>query len=170
MAGYLVQHYAEQHPEKLAGLVIMSGLPPRGAWGGTGRLLIHHPRSLLRINTQLNAREFVSTPELCQAHLFHDGIPLEEITDYCAGLDNESWLIFINMLTHQPRIRKIRGQFPVMVMSGELDGTFLPKEVARTARAYGVDHILFEGMSHTLMFEPGWEEVADSLNTFVAGL
>ncbi len=168
MSAYLAQRYAMRHGEKLAGLVIMSPPGPNGAWLPTGRLIINHPLVLLKMIATMDSGFYLKPHSVCHDHLFHPGITLEDTTDHCASMTSESFLIFPQMLIQSPKIRRIkRHNIPVMVMSGELDNIFFPREVGRVAKRYNVPHHLFENMSHTLMSEPGWEDVAETLNAFI---
>ena len=47
---------------------------------------------------------------------------------------------------------------------------FTVAEQRSTARAYGTTAEVFDGMGHNLMVEPGWERVADRIDTFARSL
>jgi len=50
---------------------------------------------------------------------------------------------------------------PVLFLTGGDDRINPPTTVARAAALYGADHIVFDGMGHWLIGEPGWERPAD---------
>ena len=45
-----------------------------------------------------------------------------------------------------------------------------PEAVALTARTYRTQPVMFDTMSHMLMLEPHWREVADTILRFEASL
>lgn len=49
---------------------------------------------------------------------------------------------------------------PLMILGGGRDRIYSPREVSETARAYHTEPVLFPDMGHELMIEPGWQEVA----------
>jgi len=72
------------------------------------------------------------------------------------------------MLFALPKPARIRT--PMLVLGAELDRTFTVGEVRATARAYGVEAEIFDGMGHDLMLDVGWERVADRVGEWVRTL
>jgi pimeloyl-ACP methyl ester carboxylesterase len=56
---------------------------------------------------------------------------------------------------------------PMLVLGAKHDGTFTPREVRATARAYRTDAEIFPGMGHDLMLEPGWAAVAERIHVWL---
>lgn len=50
---------------------------------------------------------------------------------------------------------------PVLFLTGGDDRINPPTTVARIATLYDADHVVFDGMGHWLIGEPGWERLAD---------
>lgn len=61
-----------------------------------------------------------------------------------------------------------RVRCPVLCVSGADSPAITPSRVARTARRYGGTLREFEGHSHFLMVEPGWEVVAAAIEAWLA--
>ena len=60
-----------------------------------------------------------------------------------------------------------RVRAPVLVAGAEMDGIISVPKVQRTARAYGVEPLIFPGMGHNMMLEEGWPDVADRVDAWV---
>jgi len=52
---------------------------------------------------------------------------------------------------------------PVLVTGAALDVVIRPELVSATARAYGVEPVMFGTMAHDMMLEPGWQTVAERI-------
>ncbi len=65
---------------------------------------------------------------------------------------------------------KTPTQTPVLVIGGEDDTLFTPMEVRRTARWYGTDAIIMPEMGHELMLDPGWDNTADQIVSWLRRL
>ena len=59
--------------------------------------------------------------------------------------------------------RPERVTTPMLVLGAEEDAIFRPHEVRATAAAYHTEAIMFPGMAHDMMLEPGWQAVADTI-------
>lgn len=165
MGGMVVQKYLERHQAPKA--VLLASGPPRGVIGITLRVLLRHPIRFLRANATWSLYPLVSTDELARELFFSDGLDDVTVTGYAARLQDESYLAFLDMLVLDlPRPRRVDTE--VLVIGGEKDAIFPPPEVQRTAKAYGVQPVMFDG-AHDLMLEPCWPEVAEAISDWVAG-
>jgi pimeloyl-ACP methyl ester carboxylesterase len=59
---------------------------------------------------------------------------------------------------------------PALVIAGARDMIHPPATVRQTAERLGADYHVFEGMSHWLLAEPGWEDVAKACLDWTAAL
>ena len=59
---------------------------------------------------------------------------------------------------------------PVCVIAGAEDELFTPTDAAATARRYGTEAIVIDGLPHMLMLEPGWEKMAIALRDWIRSL
>ena len=88
---------------------------------------------------------------------------------YLANVQPESTRVATSMLTrrivHPETIRT-----PIQVIGAGRDHIVPPAAVALTARTYRTEPVMFDSMSHMLMLEPGWREVADTILRFEASL
>jgi hypothetical protein len=89
---------------------------------------------------------------------------------YFARLQDESFLVFLDMMfLRLPRPHRVK-RVPMLVLDCSGDGQFTPAEVRATARAYHAESEVFQGMAHDMMLEPGWEGVASRIIAWLRDL
>jgi pimeloyl-ACP methyl ester carboxylesterase len=163
MGGMVVQKYLERHPAPKA--VLLASGPPRGVIGVTLRVLRQHPLTFLRMNATWSLYPMVDTHEKARGLFFGDAMDDVTALGYTSRLQDESYVAFLDMLLLDlPRPTKVDTD--VLVIGGEQDTIFPPPEVRRTATAYGVEPVMFDG-AHDLMLEPCWPEVAARIADWV---
>jgi len=59
------------------------------------------------------------------------------------------------------------GAMPLCVIAGGADALFTPDDAASTARRYGTEPIVLDGLPHMMMLEPGWESLAAALDGWI---
>jgi pimeloyl-ACP methyl ester carboxylesterase len=65
------------------------------------------------------------------------------------------------------RVDEKRVACPVLVVGGERDGITPPAVVRQVARKYGAEYRQFPGHAHFVISEPGWEEIAESVDRWL---
>lgn len=166
MGGFVVQKYLETYDA--AGAVLVASVPPRGVVGVVDGLARRHPARLLRSLTTFDLYPLVRGPERTRALFYSAALDETLVERYSAALGNESYRAFLDMLVlDRPRVAKIRGRVPMLVLGGAEDRIFPPKDVEATAAAYGTTARLFDGMAHNLMLEVGWERVAGAVEEWL---
>ena len=168
MGGYVVQRYLERWEAPAA--VLLAALPPHGLVPGTLRQLRKHPWAVTKVLLQMSPWNVVATPQLARDALFSRRMPAEQVEAYFSKLQDESFLIFLEMMfLRLPRPRRVK-RVPMLVLDCSGDGQFTPAEVRSTARAYNAEWEVFRGMAHDMMLEPGWEGVASRIIDWLRGL
>jgi len=160
LGGLLVQKYLERHAA--AGAVLMSSIPPGGGLPAVLRFALRHPIVLLKVNLLLSLHPFAGPASLVREMFFSQGTPQQIIDDWMENMQNDSYRMFLRVL--RQRWRPPRASVPVLVLGAEHDGFFTPREVERTARAYGTQAQIFPGMGHNVMLDTGWQTVADRVD------
>ena len=169
MGGFVLQKYLEKFDA--AGAVLVASVPPRGVIGVVLGLARRHPGRLLRSLATFDLYPIVAGPARTREMFFSDQADEAAVTTHAAALGNESYRAFLDMMVLSlPRRRKIRGRAPMLVLGGGLDRVFPPADVRATAAAYGTEPVMFPAMAHDLLLDVGWEQVADTIATWVDGL
>jgi len=164
MGGLVTQHYLARYGAKAG--VLMASAPTRGAIGATLRVARDHPRAFLRANATLNLGPIVDEPERAIDLLFGPDMDPARARQYALRLQDESYLVYLEMILALPRPSKVRD--PVIVLGAERDAIFSVAEVKATARAYGTKATIFEHMGHDMMLEPQWRLPAQTIADWLA--
>jgi pimeloyl-ACP methyl ester carboxylesterase len=168
MGGYVVQRYLERW--KIPAAVLLASLPPHGLLPGTLRQLRKHPWAVTKVLLQMRPSAIVATPQLARDALFSRQMPADQVEAYFSKLQEESFLVFLDMMfLRLPRPRRVK-RVPMLVLDALGDAQFTPAEVRSIARAYNAELEIFSGMAHDMMLEPGWEGVASRIIDWLRGL
>lgn len=163
MGGLLVQRYVERNPA--AGAVLMAPIPVGGTLAAVLRLGLRHPLVLLKVNLMWTLRPLITGAALGHELFFSPGTPRTVVDRILSRLQDESYPAFVQMVFAMRRRR--RANLPVLVLGAEHDGFFTAGEMRRTARAYRTEAEIFPGMGHDMMFEDGWQNVANRVDGWV---
>jgi pimeloyl-ACP methyl ester carboxylesterase len=163
MGGFVTQHYLMKH-EARAGVLVAS-VPTHGAIPAAVRVAKRHPSAFARSNAKLNLGPIVDDHHRAKDLLFGPHLEDHHIERHTARLQDESYLAFVGMMFSLPRPKKVSN--PMLVVGASHDRLFPPKSVEATAKAYGVDAKIFDGMGHNMMIDKGWDNVADSVVEFL---
>lgn len=160
MGGGVVQKYLQTHD--LPGAVLMASVPKKGTLRFVMRLAMSMPIRFLRFNLTMSAWPVVENPELVRKWFYSDTVPDEAIRRHFERIQDESYRAALDMMLFDlPKPDMVNT--PVLVLAGEKDAIFTVQEEKATAQAYGTEAVVFPGMAHNMMSEPGWEAVADRI-------
>jgi pimeloyl-ACP methyl ester carboxylesterase len=170
MGGGVVQHVLSRRDRPaLAGAALLASIPPAGVLRTTLHIARTHPLRFLAANGALDLGRLVATPDRARGLFLSADAPDALAESTARRVQSESYLAFLDMLAlDRPRPRPIDE--PVLVVGAERDAIFTPKEVAATARAWGTEPVMVDGIAHDVMLDPGWERVADLLADWVLAL
>ncbi len=167
MGGYVVQKYLESYG--VAGAILLASVPVSGTLGFNLRVLRRWPSKWFKVNLSRTAYPLMEEPAHAQHWLFSDQISGREMAVFHPKLQDESFRISLDMLAlNLPRPKKVSA--PLAVIGAELDTIFPPKQIYKTAAAYGVEAKIFPAMPHNMMSMPGWQGVADWIEDWIERL
>ena len=163
MGGVIAQMYLASHTAPAA--VLMCSMPPQGYLRSGLRWMRRHPWHFARLTVSGESLPYVSTPALARERFFSPGTPEPLVRRYAARLQEESARSGLDGLVKLPRPGRI--QAPILVLGAAQDGAVTPAEVRATARAYRTEPDFFDGIGHDMMLEPGWEAVAQRVESWL---
>ncbi len=164
MGGYLVQKYMEDHD--IAGAVLIASVPVSGTMGASFRFARRHPLQFAKLVATMRLWPVVASKELAREYLFGAEMSDAEVAELHAMLQDESFFTYLDMLfLALPKPQQTEA--PVMVVAGTDDALFTVREAEKTAEAYGVEPVIFDGFPHDMMLHHRWEEVAVPIARFV---
>lgn len=167
MGGGVVQAFLT-HPERppVAGAALLASMPPRGVIGVTLQVARHTPGTFLAMNATLDLGRLVRTPEQVRALFFREATSPAIVDATAARVQSESYRAFLDMLVlDRPEPRPL--DVPLLVLGAGEDRIFTRVDVAATARAWGTEAVMIEGIGHDVMLDDGWEQVAGALADWV---
>lgn len=165
MGGGVVQKYLEDH--ELPGAVLLAALPVSGTFRFNLRMMLRHPIRYLRVNLFMTAWPVIETPALAREWFYSDSVPDEQIQQHHLRLQDEAFRAALDMLLlNLPKPEKVNT--PMLVLAAENDQIFTVAEEQATAKAYRTEAVVFPGMAHNMMSEPGWKKVADRIIEWAA--
>lgn len=161
MGGYVTQKYLETHDAPAA--VLVASMPHTGVAPFLFRWWKQHP--LLFGRSLGNTQRLLGTPALVRQKFFGPHTPEETVVACTARLQNESLAVLPGAVSRLPKPNLVST--PLLVLGAEHDDCFTVDEVRATARAYGTEAVIFPGMGHDMMLEPGWRDVADHITSWL---
>lgn len=165
MGGLIVQKYLELHDSPVG--VLMASIPPQGNLGNALRWIRRHPWHFTKMTITGKALPYISTPQLAREKFFSAHTPDSLVLDCAARLQEDSSRIGIDCLVLSlPRPKRVTA--PLLVLGAYDDGAHTRKEVCATARAYHTEAEFFPNMGHNMMLEPGWDAVAQRIDTWLS--
>lgn len=166
MGGFIVQKYLETG--KAPAAVLVSSAPPRSFFLAAVRVARKHPWLAVKASMERKYLSLFPTPAHMRDVLFCAHTP-EPIVEQCFNrLQEESnraltWDMYLLNL-----IRPRRITTPMLVLEGA-DSMWGRRPVREIAGAYHAQAELFPDMGHNMMLEPGWQPVAERIDSWLAG-
>jgi pimeloyl-ACP methyl ester carboxylesterase len=167
MGGLVVQRYLEQRT--LPGAVLLAPVPVGGALRATFRVAARHPVAFAKVQLTLRLWPIVETPDLARDAFFADDMAAADVERQWSRLQDESYFAYTDMIAFR-RPRPGRVATPVLIVGGEADTLFSPAEMQKTAGAYGTTAVMIPDAAHDLMLDGRWQEAADAMLDWFAGL
>ncbi len=165
MGGMVLQKYLEQHSCKSA--VLMASVPSSGLFGSSVSMAMRQPFSFLTtpISQQITMNGIM--PTVGQRELFHRDMPHAEAKKHLSRMQSISTRA-IHDMTWLNLPRKHNPQnIPMLVLAAENDSLFSVSSQQTTARLNRADFDSFPDMSHAMMLEPNWQQVADKIADWI---
>jgi pimeloyl-ACP methyl ester carboxylesterase len=147
--------------------VLMAPATPQGLRRLAYRIIRRHPWIALRVNTFGNPADLFNTPALAREFLFCASTPDSIVRSCAIRVEPESTRAVRETATHLPAAGLVTA--PLLVLGAKKDGSRIDGDVSAVARTYQTDAELFSDMGHMLMLEPGWQAVAEMVDSWLTG-
>lgn len=158
--GFVVQKYLEAHTAPFA--ILLASVPPSGVLRAFLRAARGQPLDVLRCNLTLSLWPIISTPERAKRNLFSESFPKETLERLHKRLQDEPWVGYLDTLAFN-LVRKSRITTPMIVMGAADDGMVSQDDVRGTARAFGVEPLICDGLAHDMMLDSNWRVAAETM-------
>ena len=161
MGGLVAQKAAESL--ELAGLVLLSAVPPRGipllSWPLIRRQMKH-------VGAILRLRAILVDPADA-AVLFLNRVDPVEVASLIPRWTPASGRAGRDMTLGRVAVDPSRVRCPVVVIAGGGDVAIPPRIQRALARKYGATFRVYDGNAHFLIWEPGWDRIAADVGAWI---
>lgn len=153
----------------LAGLVMLSSVPPAGGSGLVLRSTFANPPKMVRIVWGMVARSFERDEGACRELFFGEELGGEAVQGYMQQMRESAppgtRLLDLRELQKSLPIKVPTRDppVPVLVLGGDCDSIIDTEALQETATTFGCEAVVLEGMAHDVMLDIGWERAATAL-------
>src|SRR5262249_31740701 len=110
----------------------------------------------------------ISTPALAREAFFSPDLPDDLLRAYWGRMQDDSYRAYLDMVALDlPNPAKVAT--PMLVLGAGRDNMISPKEIEKTARAYGAESEVVPDVAHDSMLELRWQAVADRILAWLDG-
>jgi len=169
MGGFITQAYFARHPVPAGGhpqAVLLAAAPPRPQYGQLLKIAMAQPLNVLRASLQKTVPAGTANLPQLRESMFSRGPEDTSMDHYLGNIQAESYRAIAAMIGQGLRSRPAMPRRPMVIGAGA-DRLITPPAVHATARYYDTRPVIFRDMSHMLMLEPGWQEVADEIIAYI---
>ncbi len=153
--------------EDVAGLILMSSVPPTGLSPAAMEMAMNDPQLFLQVMKILDAGGSQGDPEILRRALFSDAIDRSVAASYLARCQNESQLAVMAM--HGPQFFNPLAYWglPILILGGDADRLIGPAHVYWTAAMLTRPAEIIPDIGHAMMLEPAWRDVAERIDGWI---
>ena len=162
---HFLDYFADRGFRALAA-VLMSSAPPRtwfmrSMWAGR-----RHPWLAVKSTVTRNALALYPEPAMVREGLFSPRTPEPVVQECFERIQRESFRALTTDMGFRDLIRTRLVTTPLLVLEGEQVswGRRVARDIART---YRIEAEYFTDMGHNMMLEPGWQAVAERIDSWL---
>ena len=146
--------------------ILMAPGTPKGLRRWAFGAMRRHPWTFLRAMTVGSAEDVFKTPALAREFCF-TACTTDIIVRSCATrLESESTAVTRDLMKRLPDASLLEE--PMLVLGAQDDGMRVDGDALAVAQSYGAEVEIFPGMGHVMMLEPGWQMVAEKIESWLA--
>ncbi len=165
MGGFTIQHYLQNASSKIKSTTLLCSVPNHGLWRLIGNLVFHYPLFFLQSVFTFSWLPVLKNHKRLKKVMFRSDMPSDEMKKYAAKLQEESFLVFLQMvLLKLPRVAK--HEIPMLIIGGEKDFLIPASDTIKMAKKFNTEPFIIKNASHCLMLEQEWQEVAGQINKY----
>ena len=156
-AWIIARSLAQVRPDAL---VLLAPASWRSFWWSSFNYARHNFRRYLCANLRFSPYAVVENPREAGKLLFSPHLPESELYAHHGRLQEESYLVNLQMLSTFPPYRQVPG-LPVLVLGAEHDGAVRPWHARATAAKLGAEVDILPGLAHDMMMDVAWQSAAE---------
>lgn len=161
--------------KSLAGMVLLSSVPPSGNFSLALRYLFTNPFLAAKITWGFISRAFEKDVSLCRELFFDEDMPDELVNGYMTqmveGCPDGTRLLDLRQLQKSlPVPQPPLGAIKVQVLGGDRDVIVDQEALKETAKANGVEPVILPNVAHDAMLGSRWQQSANAILSFLEQL
>ena len=164
MGAIVVQRAARR--ARAPAMVLLAPVPPHGLSGSVLSLAMRDPPLFFALNT-LELGGEASSLRRMRDYLFSASVTEADVSRYLRRSQRESQRALLDLAWPQHAWIRDSVGVPALVAGAADDAFFSASMVEEAARFHGVTPEIFPRMAHAMMLEPGWEDVAARLHSWL---
>lgn len=167
MGGFVVQKYLVHNTAPAA--VLLASAPPRGHLSALLRILRRQPWRASKFGLTGHPPDlYGGTARGARELFFGDDMHETTIASAIERFQPESTRALLVDMGPAALLRRSRIITPVLVVGGEQDAMYPPRDVVATAAYYGTEPSIISNIGHEMMLEPRWPVVAECILAWLA--
>ena len=173
MGGAVVQEWLRcgESRDRAVGAALLASVPPWGLAYSNMCMAMFYPRVYMEISRMLVTGTSHINEQIMKKALFSPTVSRIIHKEFWDRIGNES-------LIASAEVQGLRPFAPLpcfvktpIFVGGAKDDRFIPAaEIYRTANYYGVEAVMVEKLSHSVMFDTNWENMAEPLLYWIRNL
>ncbi|HQT65276.1 MAG TPA: alpha/beta fold hydrolase [Acidocella sp.] len=163
MGGFVTQAYLAKQSAR--GAVLLASASPKPIFAQLFKNFLSQPFSAIRAGINQTVATSSSELDNLRYQMFSRGPEDRSMDQYLSNIQAESYRAVASMMTRGIR-DTAQITTPIFVLGAGHDHLVPPDAVAVTAKTYKTEPVMFPEMSHMMMLEPRWRDVADSIIKF----
>lgn len=167
MGGFVTQAYLTRYAAR--GAVLLASASPKPVFAQLFKNFLSQPFSMLRAGINQKVAAGHSDLDNLRYQMFSRGVDDRSMDQYLAFTQPESYRAVASMMTRGIRVAA-KIATPLLVLGAGRDHLVPPEAVAATGQTYKTTPVIFDEMSHMMMLEPRWRDVADEIIKFEMSL
>ena len=149
-----------------AGILMAPGTP-QGLRRWAFRSIRRHPWTFLRATIVGSPEDVFNTPALAREFCFTASTPDAIVSSCAARLESESTGVTRDLMKRLPDAGLVKA--PMLVLGAQDDGMRIDGDALAVAQTYQTEVEIFPDMGHVMMLEPGWQAVAERIDSWLGG-
>lgn len=165
MGGAITQMLLNEHPDAIRTAVLMSSVSPDGLRKDMLRLFFRHFSTMVQMFTSNKSKY----QRLIASLLLAQDMPVATKRACVALLQPESFKVWQEM-SKQIVPKSMQTNLPVLVLGSKSDKLISLGSVVAMGKRFHTEPIIFDHVSHDMMLDPHWKDVADQILTYLNNL
>jgi pimeloyl-ACP methyl ester carboxylesterase len=173
MGGAVVQEWLRcgDSIKKASGVALLASVPPWGLSYSNMCMATFSPRAYAEISRMLVTGTSHINENVMRKALFSKTVTRIIHKEFWRRIGNESLVASAQVQGGYPFAPLPWFVHTPIFVGGASDDRFIPNsEVYRTASYYGVEAVVVKDLSHSVMFDTNWENMAEPLLSWIEGL